>query len=148
MTNMTYRIRVKKGDLEVEVEGDKQWVEGKFEELTSEKSYASVTVESHAQAMPNTLVEFLEAKGNPQKHTELITVFAYWLLKAERMENFNVKDIISCYDKTRRAKPSNANQIINSNVRYNMFAQASDKKEGYMAWFLTHTGEQFVEKMK
>lgn len=145
---MTYRIRVKKGDSEIEVEGDKQWVEDRFKELKTEKAYASVPVETAPQGMPNTLVEFLETKGNPQKHTALIAVFAYWLLKAEKMEAFNVRDIVSCYDKTRRAKPSNPNQIVNSNVRYNLFAQASEKKDGYIAWFLTHTGEQFVENMK
>ena len=148
MTDMTYRIRVRRGDSEVEVEGDKQWVEDKFKELITEKSSASAAVETKTENMPDSLVEFLETKGNPQKHTQLVTVFAYWLLKAEMMETFNVRDIISCYDKTRRVKPSNANQIINTNVRYNLLAQASDKKEGYMAWFLTHTGEQFVENMK
>lgn len=146
--NMTYRIRVRKGDSEVEVEGDKQWVEDKFKELTIEKSYAPIASEARAETIPSTLVEFLEAKGNPQKHTELVIVFAYWLLKVEKMETFNVKDIITCYDKTRRVKPSNANQIINTDVRSNLLAQASDKKDGYMTWFLTHTGEQAVGNMK
>jgi hypothetical protein len=146
--NMTYRIKVRKGDSEVEVEGDKQWVEDKFKELTVEKPYAPKVSEAKTGTIPNTLVEFLQAKGNPQKHTELVIVFAYWLLKAEKVETFNVRDIISCYDKTRRVKPSNANQIINTDVRSNLLAQASDKKDGYMAWFLTHTGEQVVENMK
>ena len=148
MYDMPYRIRVKKGDLEVEVEGDKQWVEDKFKELTVEKSYAPVASEAKTEIIPSTLVEFLEAKGNPQKHTELVIVFAYWLLKVEKMEAFNVKDIISCYDKTRRVKPKNANQIINTDVRSNLLAEASEKKDGYIAWFLTHTGEQVVVNMK
>lgn len=145
---MGYRIRVRRGDSEIEVEGDKQWVEDKIKELTSEKTYTPVPVETALQGMPNSLVEFLEVKGNPQKHTELITAFAYWLLKAEKTETFNVRDIISCYEKTRRSKPSNANQIINSNVRYGLFAPATDKKEGYITWFLTRKGEQFIENMK
>lgn len=145
---MTYRIRVKKGESEIEVEGDKEWVEEKIKELTSEKSYTPVPAETIPQTMPSSLVEFLETKGNPQKHSELTTVFAYWLLKAEKTETFNVKDIISCYDKTRRSKPSNANQIINSNVKYGLFAQATEKKDGYIAWYLTGKGEQFVREMK
>ena len=31
-----YRIRVKKGELEIEVQGDKEWVEVKFKELSEE----------------------------------------------------------------------------------------------------------------
>lgn len=148
MYDMSYRIRVKKGDLEVEVEGDKQWVEDKFKELTTKESYAPFPEKVEAEGMPKTLVELLEAKGNPQKHTELVTLYAYWLLKVEKVGTFNIKDIISCYDNTRRKKPKNVNQIINTNVRYNIFAQASEKKEGLKAWFLTDTGEKTVESMK
>ena len=38
--------------------------------------------------------------------------------------------------------------ITYRSARDNLFAEASEKKEGYKAWFLTHTGEEFVEKMK
>jgi hypothetical protein len=68
--------------------------------------------------------------------------------KAEKTESFNAKDIVSCYDRTRRVKPTNPNQIINTNVRSNLFAVAKEKKEEYKAWFLTHTGEEFVEKLE
>lgn len=145
---MNYRIKVKRGESEIEVEGDKEWVEEKLKELTSEKSYTPALTETVPQTMPTSLVEFLETKGNPKKHSELTAVFAYWLLKYEKVETFNVRDIISCYDKTRCAKPSNANQIINSNVRQGLFAQATEKKDGYIAWYLTGKGEQFVRDMK
>lgn len=148
MDNMFYKIKVKKGDFEVEVQGDKQWVEEKFKELTGEEFQIAITKKIKTERIPDTLVEFLQQKGNPQKHTELVAVFAYWLFKVEKMESFNAKDIISCYGKTRRVKPKNTNQIINTNVRSNLFAEASEKKEGYKAWFLTHTGEEFVENMK
>jgi hypothetical protein len=144
----SYRIRIKKGDSEIEAEGDKGWVDEKIKELTSEKLFAPIAKEPSVQAMPQSLGEFLELKGNPQKHTELIAVFAYWLLKAEKTATFDVKDIISCYDKTRRVKPSNPNQIINTNVRYNLFSQAGEKKDGFISWFLTDKGEKLVESLK
>lgn len=146
--DITYRIKVKKGDFELEVQGDKQWVEDKFKELTGERFQVAIAKKLDTETIPDTLVEFLEQKGNPQRHTELVTVFAYWLFKVEKTKFFNAKDIVSCYDKTRRVKPKNTNQIINTNVRSNLFAEASEKKEGYKAWFLTHRGEEFVEKMK
>ena len=148
MDNIAYKLKVTKGDFEIEVQGDKQWVEEKFEELTGEEFQIAIAKKIETEIIPNTLVEFLEQKGNPQKHTELITAFAYWLYKVEKKESFNVKDIISCYDKTRRVKPKNANQIMNTNVRSNLFAEASEKREGYKAWILTHTGEQIVKDMR
>jgi hypothetical protein len=143
-----YKIRLRKGEFEVEVQGDKQWVEQKFEELTGEEKQPTFAASTSKEQIPKTLAEFLEMKNNPQKHTELVAVYAYWLLKAEKLQSFNVKDIISCYDMTRRAKPKNANQIINTNIKTNLFAPASDNKDGYKAWFLTHKGEEFVKNLK
>lgn len=147
MDNMLYKIRVKKGDFDVEVQGDKEWVEKKFKELTTDIQVTLKKV-TKAEITPNVLVEFLEQKGNPQKHTELVAVFAYWLFKAKKTEIFNVKDIVSCYDKTRRVKPKNPNQIINTNVGSNIFAESNEKKDGYKTWFLTHKGEEFVKNLK
>lgn len=147
MNEMLYRIKLKKGDFEVEVEGDKSWVESKFKQLTTEEIGFAGAIETMPEGMPETLGEFLDQKGNPQKHTELVVVFAYWLFKVEKMESFNVKDIIDCYDTTRRAKPSNPNQMINQNVASHFFAEVKEKKDGYKAWVITRTGEQHVGKM-
>jgi len=146
LSEVSYRIKVRKGDFEVEVQGDKDWVEAKFKELTQEVAIPTTKVE--VKGMPATLGEFLDQRGNPSKHTDAMAVFAYWLFKVEKMESFNVKDIISCYDKTRKAKPSNPNQIINQNVARHLFAEASAEKDGFKAWIITRTGEEYVEQMR
>lgn len=143
-----YKIRLRKGEFEVEVQGDKQWVAQKFEELTSEERKTTLSSPTSEEQIPQTLGEFLEEKNNPQKHTELVAVYAYWLFKVEKQQSFNVKDILSCYDRTRRVKPKNTNQIINANIRTHLFAPAKENKDGYKAWFLTHTGEEFVKNLK
>jgi len=148
MSETSYRIKVRKGDLEVEVQGDKIWVESKFKELTTQEVAIAVSKEVAARGMPETLGEFLDQKGNPSKHTDSVAVFAYWLFKVEKMATFNVQDILECYDKTRKAKPSNVNQIINQNVASHVFAEASEKKDGLKAWVITRTGEEHVEQMK
>ena len=147
MTDIPYKIKLKKGDFELEVQGDKLWVESKFKELTTEEISIPGAREAIPRGMPETLGEFLDQKGNPQKHTEVVAVFAYWLFKVEKMESFNVKDIVECYNKTRKTKPSNPNQIINTNVASYLFAEAEEKKDGYKAWVITRTGEEYVEKM-
>jgi len=143
-----YRIKFRKGDFELEVQGDKDWVESKFKELTTQEVAIPETKGVEAEVTPATLGEFLDRKGNPSKHTDTMAVFAYWLFKVEKMESFNVKDIISCYDKTRKAKPTNPNQIINQNVARHVFAEAPSEKDSLKAWVITRTGEEYVEQMK
>jgi hypothetical protein len=146
--NITYKIRFRKGDFEVEAQGDREWVERKFKELLSEDFKASLPKELSREGMPDTLGEFLDIKGNPRKHTDVVAVYAYWLFKKEGFQSFNVKDIIDCYDKTRRVKPKNPNQIINVNVSSHLFAEASEKKDGLKAWVITRSGEDHVLNMK
>ena len=148
MAEIPYRIKLRKGDFEVEVQGDKSWVESKFKELTTEEVIIPGVREAIPEGMPETLGEFLDQRGNPQKHTDVVAVFAYWLFKVEKMESFNAKDIVECYNRTRKTKPSNPNQIINQNVSTHLFAEATEKKDGYKAWVITRTGEQYVEQMK
>jgi hypothetical protein len=147
VNDIPYRIKLKKGDFELEVQGDKLWVESKFKQLTTEEISILGAREAMPRGMPETLGEFLDQKGNPQKHTDVVAVFAYWLFKVEKMESLNVKDIVECYNKTRKEKPSNPNQIINTNVASHLFAEATEKKDGYKAWVITRTGEEYVEKM-
>ena len=144
---MPYKIGLRKGDFEIVVQGDKEWVESKFKELTSENKI-SVLQEQPSPNIDSTLGEFLDSKGNPQKHTDLVAVYAYWLFKKQGLPSFNVKDVISCYDSTRRPKPTNPNMIINANVSTHLFAEAPDKKEGLKAWVITRTGENYVDKME
>jgi hypothetical protein len=148
MSDVNYRIKIRKGDFEVEVQGDKIWVESKFKELTTQEVAIPVSKKVATEGIPETLGEFLDQKGNPSKHTDSMAIFAYWLFKVQKAESFNVKDMIDCYDKTRKAKPSNPNQIINQNVQRHIFAEASEKKDGLKAWVITRTGEEFVEQMK
>jgi len=148
MSDPNYRIKVRKGDFEVEVQGDRMWVESKFEELTTRDVTIPTSKGGGARDMPGTLGEFLDQKGNPSKHTDSVAVFAYWLFNIEKIATFNVQDILNCYDKTRKAKPSNVNQIINQNVASHIFAEAPEKKESLKAWVITRTGEEYVEQMK
>jgi hypothetical protein len=147
LADLTYKLRFKKGDFEVEAQGDKEWVEKKFSELMTKKTNVP-SEENKKDFLPETLGEFLDEKGNPQRHTDVTAVYAYWLFKKENYQSFNVKDIVECYDKTRKPKPSNPNQIINTNVSSHLFAEASEKKDNLKAWVITRLGEDYVEQLK
>ena len=136
MNDATYRIR------------DKEWVEDKFEELTSEEPAIITKEEKKTEGLPETLVEFLEIKGNPKKHVDIAAVFAYWLLKAEKVSVFNGKDIEGLYERTRTTKAKNPSDIIYKNVRKHFFAEVKEGKDGLKAYQLTRKGEEYVEQMK
>lgn len=146
--NMPYKMKLRQGDFEVEVQGDKEWVETKFAELAAQKTVVSGAKITGAKSMPGTLGEFLDLKGDPSKHTDSIAVFAYWLFKIDNIASFNVQDILNCYDRTRKPKPTNVNQIINQNVATHILAETPEKKDGLKAWTITRKGEEYVEQMK
>ena len=62
---------------------------------------------------------------------DLRTFVEHALFRTEAMTLFIVRGIIECYDKTRRSKPSNFNQIINNNAANHYFAEAREKKDGH-----------------
>jgi len=149
MDNVQYGITVRKGDYEVSVHGDKDWVELKFKELFSESLGESVLKAPRRSAeLPATLGEFLDEKGNPKKHTDVVAVYGYWLFKKEKFTSFNARDITGCYDSTRRPKPKNVNAIIDTNVASHIFAEATEKKNGKKAWVITRPGEDHVVQMR
>ncbi|MEM4142837.1 MAG: hypothetical protein QW445_01680 [Candidatus Bathyarchaeia archaeon] len=156
MSDANYRIRYKKGDFEVEVQGDKTWVETKFEQLRIDKTTELVSPLSAQATVPTTvdttlppsLVEFINAKGNPSEHTDLELLFAYWLLKKENMTFYNVSDIENCYNEARIPKPRNINDVQNKLQKKGYITLVKEQKEGKKAWVITLTGEKYVQEMK
>ena len=150
MSESHYRIRYRKGDLEVEVQGDKAWVEKKFKELTEGK-----LAPPEPPAPPTeidlasiSLVEFVKAKGNPSGHIDLTMIFAYWLHKKEKMTSYNRSNIANCYSEARIPKTTNIGAIMNANQSKGYLMPASEKKDRLKAWVITRTGEEYVEQMK
>jgi hypothetical protein len=158
MSDANYRIRYKKGDFEVEVQGDKAWVEGKFEELQkgpppkapdpSPSGSQAPSPPTGGTTLPGSLMEFVLAKGNPTKHTDRAVLFAYWLFKKENMCSFNSTDISDCYDQTRIVKPQNIPDIVNQIQGQGLVTPVKEEKEGKKAWVITTTGEKYIDQMK
>ncbi len=155
MTDQNYRIKIKQGEIEIEVEGDKEFVEKHIEEFkkelpriakelpSKEKIVSPEIPEKESELEKLSLAEFYKQK-DPKNHNETVVVFAYWLTKKEKKEEFKTKDIGACYDEARISKPKNITQHVQ--------AVASGKK-AYLTkgsartyYKLTLTGEEFVEK--
>jgi hypothetical protein len=158
MSDDNYRIRYKKGDFEIEVQGDRSWVEGKFEELKKDMpTIAQPSAPSGSQTpaliavdttLSASLVELIKAKGNPSDHTDRVTIFAYWLLKKQNMSSYNTDDLLNCYDQARIAKPANISDVMNRVQARGLIMPAKEEKNGKKAWVITGTGEEYVQSMK
>jgi hypothetical protein len=148
MTESNYKIRYKKGDFELEIQGDKEWVEQKLKELTESEMVASEVLTSKTKTISGSLVEFLKSKGNPRSHTDKATIFSYWLFHKEKMNCYNIDDIEKCYDEARITKPKNITDVMNKIQKKGYVKPVPKEKNGKKAWIITQTGEEYVEKMK
>lgn len=147
MAETNYRIRYRKGDFEIEFQGDKEWVEKRFKDFIGEKIVEPIALVAKVKALPDSLVEFLKSKGDPKEHIDRIIVFSYWLFHKENLKSYNVDDIERCYDETRIAKPTNINAFMNE-LQAKGYLKLAGEKDGKKAWVITRTGEEYVEKMK
>lgn len=148
MSETSYRIRYRKDNFEVEVQGDKEWVEKKFKELTEDKTIAPQTIVSKAEVLPTSLVEFIKNKGNPSSHTDIAIIFSYWLHKKEKIGSYNKDDIENCYTVARITKPKNVSDVMNRLQAKGYLMPANQKKDNKKAWIITKSGEEYVEQLK
>lgn len=152
LSEPTYRIKLKRGDFEVEVQGDKAWVETKYRELTTEVVKPSAVSQpltsptTEASDLPESLAEFLKSKGSPKQPGTIVVIFGYWLFHKENEKSFSVKDIAKCYDDTRIPESTNTSQYMNEAQGKGFFKRANQKKEKQVAWTITQSGDEFVEK--
>lgn len=151
----SYRVKIKKGDSEVEIQGDKEWVEEKYKELsefliTSQpEPLADLTKPPHISqplSFPDSIMEFYNMKGSPKTHTDKAIIFAYWLSKKEGFVNYNYVDIETCYEKALIAKPGNTTDVMNRNQKKG-FLLVTTEKDNMKAWRITSSGEEYVENM-
>ncbi len=155
MVEQHYKIRIRRNEVEIEVEGDKEFVEKHIEEF--KKELPKIAKESSLKEKPVvseipkeklgleklSLAEFYKRK-QPKGHNETVVVFAYWLTKERNKEEFNSKDILDCYDEARMKKPKNINQHIIKMAAGKKAYLTSGSEKGLHKLILP--GEGFVEK--
>ncbi|MCJ7430089.1 hypothetical protein MUO83_02585 [Candidatus Bathyarchaeota archaeon] len=149
MSETNYRIKYKKGDFEVEVQGDKVWVEAKLKELAESEAIPkpiAISPETKPSSLPVSLAEFVKSKGSPDQHVALVVIFGYWLIHKENLKSFNSKDIKKCYDDTRIPESTNTPQYLNKTQGSGYFKRLDEQKDGHPAWIITPSGDDYVEK--
>lgn len=156
MLETNYQIRYKRGDLEIEVHGDKDFVESKFKELLELKKHAEgkqpIPTEETRTIQPSdtekelSISEFLKTK-DAKSHGDKILVFAYYLEKYEKIRSFNVDDLERCYRDVRVPKTKNLPHYIAQLTSDSYITDAEEKKNSKKAWELTDKGIECVKSL-
>ena len=142
-----YRIRVKRGDLEVEVESsDRDYVEAKVDQyLNAQLSSESTTAESGVQATaarsrrPVSVQEFVK-RINPEKKNEIAAAIAYFLEyhAAPPVEEWKSEEIGDRFADARKEKPANMRDLL---VKSDYFMEGRERG----TYRLSETGVNWVE---
>ena len=151
----TYRIRLRKANIEIEVEGDKEFVEKHIEELkkellkiteetpSQEKTVSTIVEREEKELEDISLAEFYKKK-QPKDHNEIVVVFAYWLTVKESKEEFRPKDIEKCYSRIGIKKPTNIPQTMKTLASGTKAYLIKTEKRGI--YKISMLGKDLVEK--
>jgi hypothetical protein len=149
---LLYRIKLRRGDFEIEVQGDKEYVESKFRELLDTQPFPKTAQPLTTQpkslstdgTKPLSLREFVD-QFNTKAHMDFILIIGYYLEKYRGQDSFTVSDIKSAYTEMRE-KLTNAGPFITQNVRKGFLMEAPQKEGVKKAMYsLTRKGIQFIE---
>ena len=155
---INYRVRIKRGENEIEVEGDKKYITQIIKEFGFEneigtlvqakigvKKETSDIISSKSLIGKISTAEFV-LKYQLKKHTDLVLGFGYYLEKIKGLEKFTPADITNCYYEA-KIESSNTSQMIIQNIRRGFFMQAKGSKEGKgrIYYTVTQSGISFVE---
>lgn len=148
MSERNYKIKIKEGNFEFEIEGDKNFVEKYYtqikDDLLNNNSILfqkSHHIEDQINIKEETMLDFYKLK-RPENHNENLLIIAYWQLIKQNIEEFNsTKDILKAYDIIRLKKPSNIHQHIGE-LKKDGFIMPGEQSGFYK---LTLTGIEYVE---
>ena len=146
------KIQIKKGDVEILLEGDTKFIEKHLTILKKEmlsglatdlkKTTISSTdvTKQKDKSSGNNLLSLFEAK-KPSTHYDKIALFGYYLSENGK-ETFYSQDLQDCYKELRKITkmPGNLESTINDTIKYTGYIKRGGKK----SLELTPTGTNYV----
>jgi len=94
-------------------------------------------------AKPETLREYMRGK-NPKTAAEKAVVACRWL-ELNGTTPVNAADLVQAFGEAKEALPENPADLFYKNGKRGFMAPSKEKKGGTTAWFVTNTGEKFVD---
>jgi hypothetical protein len=158
---MTYRLKVVRGDLNFEAEGDKKFILAmlaRFDRPPAPQPAASVELTRPAKGRPAT-PQLVIAKGTSpgefirqfrfKKHTDFVLAFGYYLEKYSGLTEFTAADVNTCYYEA-KMESSNTSQMIIQNIKRTFLMEAKKRNQTSKAarktFTLTRSGEEYLQK--
>jgi hypothetical protein len=154
MQKAACRVRIVKAGSEIEIEGDRAFIEDMLPRLEALAGGSSARTETREKSptAPDAAAskgvsarEFIH-KLKIKKHTDITLAFGYYLERYSGLEGFTPGDINQCYYDA-KMEPSNTSQTIIQNIRHGYMMEAkSPEAGGRRRYRLTKTGEEFVQE--
>lgn len=104
-------------------------------------SVSAITSIQSKQLSPR---EFLK-RVKPTDSVKLTLAIAYFLEKFEHMVSVNKKDLEAAIHLAKERLPTNLNDKVNLAIKSGFLQEAAEKKDDLKAWYVTNSGEAFVE---
>ncbi len=152
----TFRVRVRDGEKELEIEGDRKYIDQMLKRFGYLGGTANPEIGAKASAATPALAAGKE-KNSPaefilqlqlKKHSQIALAFGFYLEKFKGMAKFTPGDINNCYYEA-KMEPSNTSLTIMQNIKRGllMAAKGSTKDSGGKRYYtLTQSGMHLVEK--
>lgn len=157
---MTYRVKVVRGDLNIEAEGDKKFVLEMLARFDKSPFQPPASVEAARTGKGRSAGSHLViAKGTSpgefirqfhfKKHTDFVLAFGYYLEKYSGVTEFSAADVNNCYYEA-KMESSNTSQMIIHNIRRGLLMEAKKRSQETKAtrklFTLTRSGEEYLQK--
>ncbi len=105
---------------------------------------ATKVLGSQPQGKKLSIREFLISK-RPTDDVQKTLAIGYYFEKHDSLTSYNAADLQAGYESAKEKRPLNINDKVNLNIKKGHMAEASAKKDDKKAWYVTNSGEQFVE---
>ncbi len=156
-----YGLRFRKGDVEIEIQGDKNFVEKKFEELYSKIFGAIVPAKQKilTEVSPIEKIvasEHLDSKDlreymkkfRTTNNTEKMMVAARYLYERLNKKSFTLFDIKSIYKIMRWQTSKNPSSFLQKFRQKKYIYLLPQKRDGKPLYVLTEKGIKFTETLR
>lgn len=161
MANTVYRLKVVRGDLHLEVDGDKKFILEMLERFdtpsTGRPSDSPAVGKTGRVSKKEALTPPIGKGISPgefirqfrfKKHTDFVLAFGYYLEKHSGLEAFSAADINNLYYEA-KMESSNTSQMIIQNIKRSFMMPAKvkgEQKSGRKLFTLTRTGEEHLKQ--
>lgn len=158
MNDHTCRIRMCRGDVELEIEGDKDFVLQALAEFRGKafnvfvehplelQEYPAVEgtqSEAAPEAVPSAQA-FLRSVS-PQTVSDKVLAFAAYYFRYKGVTAFTRSDVERWFEDSMEKRPTNTSDSINVNRKKGYFDLAKRDKSGPMTFRLTNDGLSYIE---